>query len=400
MPLTIAHLRSIQVKEKQYKISDEKGLYILVKPSGGLLWRFDYRFDGKRKTMSIGSYPDTSLKDARKVRDLARIAINDGKDPCNEKKKNKMAQNSYDTFGYYLWRWFDKNKANYTSKKVEKDIKNRIDRHIVPFLSHKKIHLITVKDIKNILDKITSKGVYETAMRIRGIIENVFNFAMLEEACNNNPAVAFRGYVKKPASKHFAFIDDIESIGQLLRSIDSYQGDPISGAALKLQPLVFLRPSNIVEAEWSEINFDNKLWIIPAEKMKMKRKHIIPLSNQALDILESLKQINGHNRYVFYSERRGSHLHVETLRKVIQKRLGYDGVNKVKMTAHGFRHLATTLLNNNKSKFVINGDIIEKQMAHEERNKVRAAYNHAEYLDERVRMMQVWANYLDDIKSS
>ncbi|MCF6766193.1 tyrosine-type recombinase/integrase [Thiotrichales bacterium 19S3-7] len=398
MPLTIAQLKSLQPKEKQYKLTDEKGLYILIKPTGSLLWRFDYRFDGKRKTMAIGTYPDISLKDARKERDSARIKINDGIDPCYEKKKNKRHSNNKDTFDYYLWKWFDKNKVNYTGRKVEKDTKSRIERHIIPYLANKQLTLITVKDIKQMLDGITSKGVYETANRMRGIVENVFNFAMLEEACNHNPATPFRGYVKKPIVKNFAFTDNTETIGQLLLDIDNYKGDPITMAALKLQSLVFLRPINIVEAEWSEINFGNKLWIIPAEKMKMRRKHIIPLSTQAITILNQLRDINGHTNYVFYSDKRSSHLHVESLRRAIQKYLGYDGTKKPKMTTHGFRHMATTLLNNNKTKFGINEDIIEKQMAHEEKNKVRAVYNHAEYLDERAKMMQIWADYLDILK--
>ncbi|GGG04050.1 MULTISPECIES: tyrosine-type recombinase/integrase [Cysteiniphilum] len=398
MALTIAQLNAIKPKEKQFKVADEKGLYILAKPSGSLLWRFDYRFSGKRKTMSLGSYPELSLKEARKERDLARLKLDDGIDPQTEKKKEKLSEQSKDTFGYYLWRWFDKNRVNYTGRKVEKDTKSKIDRHIVPYLSDRRIEEITVKDIKHMLDTITSQGVYETATRMRGIVENVFNFAMLEEACVNNPAVAFRGYVKKPATKNFAFTDDINTIGQLLRDIDDYNGDPVTMSALKIQSLVFLRPINIVEAEWSQIDFKKKLWTIDAEKMKMRRKHVIPLSKQAIAVFKQLKEINGHVNYVFYSEKRQSHLHVETMRRALQSYLGYDGTKKVKMTTHGFRHMATTLLNNNKTAFGINHDIIEKQMAHEERNKVRAVYNHAEYLPERAKMMQIWADYLDELK--
>lgn len=391
MALSDVMIRNAKPRDKAFKMTDGLGLYLLVNPNGSRWWRFDYRFDGKRNTLSMGVYPDVSLKDARERRDDARKTLKDGIDPSHAKKARKASSTGADSFEGIAREWFEKYSKTWTPSHGER-ILRRLERDIFPWLGSRPVHEIKAPDLLSVLRRIEARGAVETAHRASQNCGQVFRYAVAIGRAERDPSSDLKGAIPPTKAKHHASITDPKEIGGLLRAIDGYEGGLIVRCALKLAPFVFVRPGELRRAEWKEINWDKAEWVIPSEKMKMREKHIVPLSRQALDVLKELQPLTGEGKYLFPSPRTDERPMSENAVLSALRRMGYTGDQ---MTGHGFRSMASTLLNEQGW----NRDAIERQLAHAERDEIRAAYNYAEHLPERRRMMQAWADHLEDLKA-
>ncbi|UDM17940.1 integrase arm-type DNA-binding domain-containing protein [Vogesella sp. XCS3] len=394
MPLTDTACKNAKPKPdgKPAKYADEKGMYLLVNQTGKY-WRLDYRYANKRKTLAIGVYPTVTLKDAREKRDEARRLLAEDIDPGEHRKVTKaikvlQAENSLEAVAR---EWFAKFKPTWTDGHAERIIR-RLERDIFPWLGSRPIADIEAPELLTNLQRIERRGAIETAHRAMQNTSQIFRYAIATGRAKYNPAADLTGALAPTIKTSFPTITDPTKIAELLRAIDGYQGTLATQCALKLAPLVFVRPGELRQAEWCEVDLENALWIIPAARMKMREKHVVPLSRQAVAILSELKPLTGNGRYVFPGARSNGRPMSENTVNAALRRLGYD---KDTMTGHGFRHMASTLLNEQ----CWNRDAIERQMAHAERNSIRATYNYAEYLPERNKMMQAWADYLDSLKA-
>ncbi len=390
MPLTNLKVDKAKPKEKQYKLADERGMYLLIHPKGGKWWRLDYRFQGKRKTLSLGTVPDVSLKEARKKRDEARSILEDGADPSYYRASAKAF--GEDSFEAVAREWYEKFRGQWAQSHAVKTL-GRLEKDLLPWVGSRPIDAIEPPELLRVIRRVEHRGALDTAHRIQQIASRVFRYGVATGRCSRDPTTDLKGALPPNRANHFATITDPKEIGGLLRAIDGYQGSPITRCALTLAPLVFVRPGELRHAEWTEIHPDRAEWRIPAAKMKMKRDHIVPLSDQAIQILEEIKPLTGNGRYVFPSVlTTGRPMSDNTINSAL-RRLGYS---KDEMTGHGFRSMASTVLNEHSWT----PDAIERQLAHVEGNSVRAAYNYAEHLEERRRMMQWWADYLDELRAS
>lgn len=394
MPLTDTACKNAKPKPdgKPAKYADEKGMYLLVNQTGKY-WRLDYRYANKRKTLAIGVYPTVTLKDAREKRDEARRLLAEDIDPGEHRKVTKaskvlQAENSFEAVAR---EWFTKFKPTWTDGHAERIIR-RLERDIFPWLGSRPIAGIEAPELLTNLQRIERRGAIETAHRAMQNTSQIFRYAIATGRAKYNPAADLTGALAPTIKTSFPTITDPTKIAELLRAIDGYQGTLATQCALKLAPLVFVRPGELRQAEWCEVDLENALWVIPAARMKMREKHVVPLSRQAVAILSELKPLTGNGRYVFPGARSNGRPMSENTVNAALRRLGYD---KDTMTGHGFRHMASTLLNEQGW----NRDAIERQMAHAERNSIRATYNYAEYLPERHRMMQSWADYLETLKN-
>ena len=394
MPLTDTACRNAKPKPdgKPAKYSDEKGMYLLVNQTGKY-WRLDYRFANKRKTLAIGVYPEVSLKDAREKRENARRLLNEGIDPSEHRKISKITQNlqADNSFEAVAREWFAKRAPTLSDGHGERIIR-RLERDLFPWLGNRPIAEITAPELLANLQRIEKRGAVETAHRAMQNAGQVFRYGIATGRAKYNPAADLVGALTPVVKTSFPTITEPAKIAELLRAIDGYQGTLTTRCALQLAPLVFVRPGELRHAEWTEIDLENGLWVIPAERMKMREKHIVPLSRQAVAILQELNPLTGQGKFVFPGARSLQRPMSENTVNAALRRLGYD---KDTMTGHGFRHMASTLLNEQGW----NRDAIERQMAHAERNSIRATYNYAEYLPERHRMMQSWADYLEALKN-
>lgn len=392
MPLTDTAVRNAKPKEKAYKLADEKGLFLLVHTNGSKYWRFKYRFDGKEKLLALGVYPDVSLKDARDKRDSARkqLAV-DKIDPGHHRKAHKTARaaSAANSFEVVAREWFAKYSPNWVKSHSDK-ILRRLERDIFPWIGNRAISEISAPELLTTLRRIESRGAIETAHRAHQNCGQIFRYAIATGRAGRDITYDLRRAIPPAKAKHHASIVDPKAIGGLLRAIDGYQGSLITKCALKLAPLSFVRPGELRKAEWTEFNLDVAEWRIPAARMKMREQHIVPLSSQAIAILKELHPLTGNGRYVFPGARTNGRPMSENTVNAALRRLGYAGDQ---MTGHGFRSMASTLLNEQGW----HRDAIERQLAHAERDAVRAAYNYAEHLPERKRMMQAWADYLDGL---
>jgi len=388
--LTDTAVRNAKPKDKPYKISDSAGLYLLVK-NAGKYWRMDYRFAGKRKTLALGVYPGVSLSAARKKRDEAKEHLAKDTDPSLIKaiKKQVAHHAAENTFQVVAMEWHAKNIHTWAASTAH-NIKRYLEKDIFPWLGNRVIKDIGAPDLLAVLRKIEIRGAHEKAQRCREYAGRVFRYAVATGRAERDPSNDLRGALTPVKVKHHASITDPKAIGALLRSIKGFNGSFITKCALQLAPLVFVRPGELRHAEWQEINFDKAEWRIPDHKMKMRELHIVPLSQQAIEILQSIRPLTGNGKYVFPSIRSISRPMSENTVNGALRRLGYE---KDEMTGHGFRSMASTLLHENGWPH----EAIERQLAHAERNKVSAAYNYAEHLPKRKEMMQWWANYLDEL---
>jgi len=386
--LTDTSIKALKPKLHQYKLSDSNGLYLLIKPSGQKFFRFDFKFDGKRQTLSIGIYPQISLKAARQKVVEAKASIKDGITPMVKNKTNQAVN----TFGVIATEWINKQKTVWKDTHTA-TVQQRIKDYILPALGDKEIATITTPEILSALRDIENRGIFETAHRVKQVVGQIFRYAIITGRADRDPSSDLRGALTPVKAKNFATITEPKEIGGLLRAIDGYSGSYIVKCALQFAPLVFVRPRELRHAEWKEFDFKNALWKIPAEKMKMGRVHIVPLATQAMANLEALKMATGSDRYLFPSIRTTSRPMSENTINAALRRMGFE---KTEMTGHGFRAMASTLLYENGFE----SQIIEMQLAHAETNSVRAAYNHAQFLEKRKNMIQWWADYIDSLKVS
>ena len=391
MALTDIQIRNAKPDSKQYKLSAGLGLYLIVSPNGGKWWRFRYRFDGKQKEMSLGTYPDVSLKEAAQQRDDYRSMVKGGDDPLYERKIDKLSKRtaSDNCFEAVTREWHQKHKHNWSEEHAERTL-TRFEKNVFPWLGSKHINEVTAPELLAILRRIESRGALDTAHRTHQQCGQVFRYAVATGRALRDPSADLKGALPPAKTKHHASMTDPQQIGELLRAIRGYSGYFPTQCALRFAPLVFVRPKELRSAEWSEFDLDKAEWRIPAEKMKMGVLHIVPLSKQALAILEELKPLTGSGKYLFPSNRTASRPMSDNTVNGALRRLGFT---KEEMTGHGFRSMASTLLNEQGW----NSDAIERQLAHSEKDGVRAAYNYAEYLPERKKMMQAWADYLDGL---
>ncbi|GAB6144198.1 tyrosine-type recombinase/integrase [Desulfocicer niacini] len=393
MPLTDTAIRNVKPQKKQHKISDANGMYLLVNKTGKY-FRMDYRFQGKRKTIAFGVYPNITLKQARQRCIDARSLLDQGIDPMQYKKEAKLnledgLTNSFQNVGM---EWYLKNKQAWKPGHA-RTILSRLENNIFPWLGKKPIKDITAPELLTALRRVEDRGAIETAHRIKQICGQVFRYAIATGRTDRDPSADLKGALAPTVSSNMSAITSPEKVGDLLRAIDGYTGQFVTRCALKLAPLVFVRPGELRHAEWSEINFDASEWKIPAHKMKKNRTHLIPLSSQAIQILEEIQPLTGDLKYVFPSVRSTGRPMSENTVLAALRRMGFT---KEEMTGHGFRAMASTLLHENGFP----SHLIENQLAHVEGNSVKAAYNHAEYIKERGEMMQWWANYLDKLRGN
>ena len=394
MPLTDTVIKNAKPKEIDVKLADEKGMYLLIKKSGAKYFRLDYRFAGKRKTLALGVYPETSLKEARDKRDEARKLISNNLDPSEAKKSHKLqlvaeANNSLKSIAL---EWHNKLKSKWSADHADRKW-HYLEKDVFPVFGNTPIKNITPRELLTLFEKIQARGAIDVAHRVKGLCGEVFRYGIHTGKCDRDPTQDLKGVLAPKRNKHMATITAPEKIGELLRAIDGYEGDITTKCALRLTPYVMLRPGELRSAEWSEIDLEKKQWKIPHTKMKMPRPHIVPLANKVIEIFKIMQPITGDEKYVFPSVRSKDRPMSENTITAALRRMGFT---KEEITAHGFRGMASTLLHENGFK----SDVIETQLAHAERNKVKAAYNHAEYLPERISMMQWWADYLDSLKSS
>ncbi|MFA5016172.1 MAG: integrase arm-type DNA-binding domain-containing protein [Methylobacter sp.] len=391
-----AHKNDKASSGKPFKLSDEKGLYLLVKPQAdgwGKWWRFKYRFGGKEKCISFGTYPDTSLLQAREKRDIARKQIADGIDPGENRKaiKSSKAESAANSFEIIAREWGSKKVETWSEKHNRS--KRMLERNIFPWLGSKPITDILPKDILECLRRVEDRGTIETAHRSLQICGQVFRYAVATGRVDRDITPDLRGALPPAKGEHFAAITEPKAVAELLRAIDSYQGSFPAVCALKLAPLVFVRPGELRAAEWQHIDLEAKEWRYLVSKTSVQ--HIVPLSSQAVKILEELHPFTGHGRFVFSSERtpRGDRCMSENTLNAALKRLGYG---KDVMTAHGFRAMARTMLDEIMGVRV---DFIEHQLAHAVKDPNGRAYNRTAHLPERHKMMQSWADYLEGLKA-
>ncbi len=392
--LTDTTIKSAKPKEKPYRLADEKAMYLEIMPNGSKYFRMKYRFEGKEKRLAFGVYPETSLRDARDKRDQARKQLAQGIDPGENRKAMKAAQMADgETFEVVAREWHGKLRANWTPEHGER-ILRRLEADIFPWLGKRPIREITAPELLACLRRIESRGALDTAHRAHQNCGQVFRYAVATGRAERDPSPDLRGALPPARDKHHASITEPKAIGELLRAIEGYQGAFVTKAALGLAPLLFVRPGELRKAEWAEIDMEKAEWRIPGEKMKMRDPHIVPLCTQAVAILTELQALTGRGRYVFPSARtpHGDRCMSENAVLAALRRMGYG---KDEMTGHGFRSMASTLLNEQGW----HRDAIERQLAHAERDNVRAAYNYAEHLPERRKMMQAWADYLDSLKN-
>lgn len=399
MPLTDAAIRQAKPRERDWKLADDKGLFILVTSRGSKLWRLKYRHNGTEKKLALGAFPELGLKEARARRDDARRTLASGVDPSRERRaaKAKALVGAATTFEAVAREYIEKCKkegrAEATLAKAEWFLSL-----LRPALGNLPIGEITPLELLAPLRNVERAGHRETASRLRSFASRVFRYAIATARAGNDPAQPLIGALAAPVTAHHPAVTDPKALGALLRAIDGYTGQPATIYALKLTPHIFQRPGEIRQAEWTEIDFEKAVWTIPVGRMKVRGKgrsdHHVPLSRQALDVLRNVQTINGTGRYVFPSLRSASRPLSENTVNAALRRLGYGGDE---MTAHGFRTTASTLLNESG---LWSPDAIERSLAHSDRDQIRGAYNRSPYWSERVQMAQWWSDYLDGLRSS
>lgn len=393
MALSDTAIRNAKPKEKNYKLFDERGLFLIITPAAGKWWRLKYRVDGKEKQLSLGTYPDTSLKDAREKREEARKQLAASIDPGENRKATKAARaaDNANTFEVVAREWFAKQRPRWMASHADK-ILNRLERDVFPWLGSRPIAEITAPELLTVLRRIEERGAVETAHRAHQSCSQIIRYAIATGRAQHNPAPDLRGALPFPERTHLAAMTDPKAIGGLLRAIDGYQGEPVTQCALRLAPLVFVRPGELRGAEWAEFDLDGAEWSIPAEKMKMKEPHLVPLSSQAVAVLREIHVLTGKGRYVFPSARTSTRPMSNNAILSALRRMGFA---KDEMSGHGFRAMARTILD---EVLQVRPDYIEHQLAHAVRDPNGRAYNRTAHLAERRKMMQLWADYLDDLK--
>jgi integrase len=398
MPKRITPLSDIQVKnakpkEKDYKLADGGGLYLLVTTTGGKLWRMKYNYSGKENTLSFGSYPTVTLQDARQRREDAKKHLANGVDPQEVKKSLKAAvvAETENGFEVVAREWHGKFSKDWSLSHKETTIK-RLELDVFPVIGERLIGEVRAPELLAMLRRIESRGALETAHRVRTICGQIFRYAVATGRAERDPAADLKGALPPYKKGHLAAITDSKEVAPLLRAIDGYTGSFVVKCALQLAPLFFVRPGELRQAEWEEIDFETATWNIPAERMKMKVAHIVPLSSQAVSILHELHALTGRGKYLFPCHRSFARPMSNNAINAALRRMGFE---KDEMTGHGFRAMARTILD---EVLQIRPDYIEHQLAHAVRDANGRAYNRTSHLPERRKMMATWADYLDGLK--
>lgn len=393
MPLSDTQIKALKPEPKAKKYADEKGLYLFVAPTGGKLWRLKYRFEGKEKLLALGGYPDVGLKAAREKRDEARKLLADGIDPGEHRKASKAARADAvaNSFEAVAREWFAKQVPGWATTHADK-ILQRLEKDVFPWLGGKPIADISAPDLLTTVRRIEVRGALDTAHRALQNCGQVFRYAVATGRAERDPTGDLRGALPPKRTGHFAAITEPADVAALLRAIDAFRGTLIVQAALKLGPLVFVRPGELRKAEWVEFDLDKSEWRIPAQRMKSRREHIVPLSLQAVAILRDLQPLTGKRRHVFAGRDPQKPMSDAAVNAAL-RRMGYD--TKTEMTGHGFRAMARTILH---EELEIDRDVIEHQLAHRVPDALGTAYNRTKFLKERRAMMQRWADYLERLK--
>ncbi|WP_295002297.1 integrase arm-type DNA-binding domain-containing protein [uncultured Dechloromonas sp.] len=392
MALTDLSVRTAKPSEKARKLADEKGMYLLIQSSGAKLWRMDYRFDSKRKTLALGTYPETSLAQAREKRDEARKLLAQDIDPSAQRKQDKAERRDAqaNTFEAIARDWM-KVRGKEWSETYAGKTKACLERHAFPVIGSKPIKSINAPELLAMLRAIEKRGTVDMAHRIQQHCGAVFRYAISTGLAEVDPTPSLHGALSTVKAKHYPALTDPKDFAELLRSIDEYRGEVTTKIAMLMLAYTFQRTKEIRFAEWSQFDFDAALWRIPKEVMKMREAHIVPLSKQVIEHLKELHCLTGTGRLLFPSMANRDRPISENTVTYALARMGFKG----QMTGHGFRSVASTILNEQGYRH----DVIERQLAHSEQNQVRAAYNRAEYLPERKKMMKEWADYLDKLKA-
>lgn len=394
MPLTDATIRSLKPRDKPYKVSDFEGLFLLVKPTGSRLWHQKYRIAGKEKLLAIGSYPEVSLAQARLARDAARALLAAGKDPSEAKQERKREEKERRglTFESQAKAYFDKTKKEGRAETTLSKTEWLLDMAISEFGS-KPMSEITSPVVLRCLRKIEAKGNYETAKRLRAKISAVFRYAVANGTATTDPTYALKDALIRPTAKPRAAIIDPKEMGGLMRAIDTFHGQAVTRIALQLLALLVPRPGELRKARWVEFDLEAAVWSIPAERMKMRRPHRVPLSKQSIAYLKELKALTGAGDFVLPSLVSSTRIMSENTLNTALRRMGF-GADE--MTSHGFRATFSTLANESG---LWNPDAIERALAHIEGNDVRRAYARGEHWDERVRLADWWAGFLEQVRT-
>ncbi|HSP17633.1 MAG TPA: integrase arm-type DNA-binding domain-containing protein [Thermoanaerobaculia bacterium] len=391
MPLSDATIRKAKSAEKPFKLFDERGLFLLVTPTGGKLWRFKYRINGKEKLISLGGYPDVSLADARDRRDAARKRVAAGVDPSEERRAARAA--TEDSFEAIAREWFDKFKSRWTEGH-RRTVLSRMEDNLFPHIGSKPVRDLAAPEVLAALRRIEARGANETARRVRQICGQVFRYAVATGRAERDPSSDLKGALAPVEVRNHAAITDPKELGALLRVLDSYEGTLVVKCALRLAPLVFVRPGELRQAQWSEIDLDSAEWTIPAWRMKMKQTLTVSLARQAVAVLRELQPVTGDEKYVFPSGRGGSR---PMSNNAVLAALRRCGIEKHEMSGHGFRATARTILDEVLHERV---DLIEHQLGHAVKDPNGRAYNRTAFLKDRAAMMQRWADYLDKVKAA
>lgn len=402
--LTPSEVKNAKPRATPYKLGDGGGLFLLVNPNGARWWRLKYRRPGtgKENLLSLGTFPEVSLKRAREKRDDARTLLADGIDPGSHRTAQKIATEARaaNSFQVVALEWLETKSGAWVP---ENATRNRawLTQHVFPSIGARPVEELEAPELLAMLRKLVARGTLNTAERVRGMLSAIFRFAIATGRAKRDPAADLRGALPSATKRHFAALTAPADVAELLRAIDGYQGSPVTFAALRLAPLLFQRPGELRAAEWSEFDLDAAEWRIPAARQKIKKAdkenprtppHVVPLPSQAVTILRELELLTGAGRLLFPGLRTPSRPMSENTVNGALRRLGYT---TEQMTGHGFRHMASTRLN----ELGWNPDAIERQLSHRDRNAIRGTYNLAQYLDERRRMMQAWADYLDGLRT-
>lgn len=390
MALTATAMRAAKPGAKPLKLFDGGGLFLLVTPTGAKYWRFKYRIDNREKLLSLGVYPDVSLKEARNRRDAARKHLAQGIDPSAVRKATKA--NNANSFEAVAREWFAKQVPKWAASHASKIIR-RLEMDVFPWLGRCPINKICAPELLPVLRRVESRGAIDTAHRIHQNCGQIFRYAVATGRAERDPAADLRGALAPVNGKHFAAITDPTAIGALLRAIDGYEGALVTRCALRLAPLLFVRPGELRHAQWAEFDLDKAEWNISAARMKMKQAHLVPLATQAVAILRELESLTGSGRYVFPGARAASRPMSDN---AILAALRCMGFAIDEMSGHGFRAMARTILD---EVLGVRPDFIEHQLAHAVRDPNGRAYNRTKFLPERRAMMQQWADYLDGLKA-
>ncbi len=391
--LSNIEIKNAKPKDKDYTLNADTGLSLLVKSTGGKLWRFRYSFSGKRCMISLGKYPHVSLAEARSKQRECLDMLHNGFNPSTHRQTQKAKLATEKSFKDIALEWYDKRYQGSTAR-YNTLILQRMEKYLFPIIGRVPIKDIEAPMLFNIIESIQDIGYIETGKRVNSYCSMVFRYGVAKGYCSHDITQNYKGMLKSAKTIHMPTLTDPNSIGELLRDMEAYNGTIIIKSALMISAYIFVRPSELANSKWKYINFETGHWIIPAKYMKMRRDHLIPFPSQVKDILKQLYLITSDSSYIFSNEKDASKpIHNESVNKTLRRIEKGKYINR--MVSHGFRGMASTILNEHKFR----DDVIEKQLAHQERNKVRGAYNHAEYLEERTNMMQWYADHLDQLKS-